>query len=160
MKNTIAIFTLLISLLSAANMTHADAGHHHDAGASALSGEPGLAADVSRTVRIAMTDNMRFTPASVTVRQGETVRFEVVNSGQLKHEMVLGSAAELAEHAALMRKIPEMEHADANQVTLEPGKSATLIWKFSQAAKLEFACLEPGHYEAGMRGRVAVIAAH
>ena len=79
-----------------------------------------------------------------------------MNSGKLKHEMVLGSVKELKEHAEMMRKMPEMEHADENMVSVEPGKSGELIWQFTKAGKFDFACLQPGHFEAGMKGKVAV----
>jgi uncharacterized cupredoxin-like copper-binding protein len=80
----------------------------------------------------------------------------VKNSGKVKHEMVLGSIKELKEHAALMLKFPEMEHADPNQLGVEPGKTGEMIWQFTKAGKFEFACLQPGHFEAGMRGTIAV----
>ncbi len=70
--------------------------------------------------------------------------------------MVIGSIAELQEHAAMMRKMPEMEHADENAITVEPGKSGEIVWQFTKAGKVDFACLQPGHYEAGMKGQVAV----
>ncbi|MES2125661.1 MAG: cupredoxin family protein [Pseudomonadota bacterium] len=119
-------------------------------------GQPGQAAKVTRTVTIDMADSMRYTPSNVTARRGETIRFLVTNSGKLKHEFVLGSMKELKEHAALMQKFPEMEHADPNQVSVEAGKKAELIWQFSKAGKFDFACLQPGHFEAGMKGQVNV----
>ena len=144
---------LFAAALTIAGAAHADAGHHH-ADSGAAIGQPGLMVDVTRTVKIEMGDNMRFTPANIQVKQGETVRFLVRNSGQLKHEMVIGSAAQLAKHAALMRKMPEMEHEDPNQVTVAPGQSDELVWQFDHAGTLDFACLEPGHYEAGMVGKI------
>ena len=153
MKTSRAVSLLLSATLAIAGAAHADAGHHHaDSGAAV--GQPGLMVDVTRTVKIEMSDNMRFTPANIHVKQGETVRFLVSNSGKLKHEMVIGSAAQLAEHAALMRKMPEMEHDDPNQVTVEPGKNDELVWQFDHAGTVDFACLEPGHYEAGMVGKI------
>lgn len=119
-------------------------------------GEPGKAAQVSRTVTIDMTDNMRFTPGDIAVQQNETVRFVVKNSGTIKHELVLGTQEELKEHYAMMMKHPEMEHDDPNQITLAPGKTGEIVWKFSKAGKVDFACLQPGHYDAGMKGKVAV----
>ena len=103
-----------------------------------------------------MSDAMRFTPASVTVKKGETIRFVVKNSGKLKHEMVLGTAKELREHAELMKKFPEMEHADPNQLSVEPGKKGELVWQFTRVGTFDFACLQPGHFDAGMCGKVAV----
>ncbi len=119
-------------------------------------GKPGDRGKASRTVKIAMSDQMRFTPESINARKGETIRFVVNNSGKLKHEMVLGSIKELKEHAALMLKSPEMEHADSNQISVDPGKTGELIWQFTNAGTFDFACLQPGHFEAGMRGKIAV----
>ena len=99
---------------------------------------------------------MRFSPDHIQVKRGETIRFVVRNNGKVKHEMVLGSPAELKEHAALMRKFPEMEHADPNQVAVEPGQTGELVWRFTRSGKFDFACLQPGHFEAGMVGKVAV----
>jgi uncharacterized cupredoxin-like copper-binding protein len=119
-------------------------------------GKPGDRAKASRTVEIAMSDEMRFTPASITARKGETIRFVVNNPGKLKHEMVLGSIRELKKHAALMLKYPEMEHADPNQISVDPGKTGELIWQFTHAGTVDFACLQPGHFEAGRRGKITV----
>lgn len=123
---------------------------------AARMGKPGNPTKVSRTIEIDMNDTMRFTPSHVQVKRGETIKFIVKNNGKIKHEMVLGSAKELKEHAELMRKFPEMEHADPNQVSVDPGKTETLIWQFTKAGKFDFACLQPGHFEAGMVGDVSV----
>lgn len=58
----------------------------------------------------------------------------------------------------MMKQMPEMEHADANRVTVDPGKSADMIWQFTKAGTFEFACLQPGHWEAGMKGKLKVAA--
>jgi uncharacterized cupredoxin-like copper-binding protein len=129
---------------------------HGDEHPDAAYGRPGDGAKASRTVAIDMSDSMRFTPALITVTKGETIRFVLTNSGKVKHEMVLGSGKELKEHAALMRKFPEMEHADPNRVSVDPGKTGALIWQFTRAGTFDFACLQPGHFEAGMRGKIAV----
>ena len=78
--------------------------------------------------------------------------------GKVKHELVLGTEKELKEHYEVMKKFPEMEHADANLVTVAPGKTGAVIWRFTKAGKVDFACLQPGHYDAGMKGAVAVAA--
>ncbi|WP_211466733.1 cupredoxin domain-containing protein [Collimonas silvisoli] len=160
MKSVLIASTLAVSLLSANAFAHGDETHNAAAekseGHAAALGKPGVAAKVSKTMSVDMNDNMRFTPATITIKRGETVKFIVKNSGKVKHEMVLGSIKELKEHAALMQKFPEMEHADPNQVSLEPGQSGELIWQFSKAGAFDFACLQPGHFEAGMRGKVIV----
>ncbi|NBX21292.1 MAG: hypothetical protein EBR58_07910 [Betaproteobacteria bacterium] len=135
--------------------THAG-GHGH--GTEAI-GKPGVAAKVTRTVQIDMTDNMRFTPDTITVRRGETVRFVVKNSGQLKHEFNLGTEKDLKEHYEMMKKFPEMEHDEPNIASVAPGKTGDVIWQFTKSGTVSFACLHPGHYEAGMKGAVKVGAA-
>jgi len=145
---SIALSTLLVASLAAA---HGNEDH-------AAIGVAGQAAQVTRTVDVDMSDAMRFTPSSVTVTQGETVRFTVKNSGRLKHEFVLGTAHELREHNELMKKFPEMEHVEPNMVTVQPGHSGEVIWRFTKAGKVNFACLQPGHYDAGMKGAVTVTA--
>lgn len=113
---------------------------------------------VKRTITVDMTDAMRFTPDKITVREGETVRFVVRNRGRMLHEMVIGTAAELREHAALMAKFPDMEHDEPYMVHVDPGKSGEIVWNFNRPGSFEFACLIPGHYEAGMRGTITVTA--
>jgi uncharacterized cupredoxin-like copper-binding protein len=151
-----AALALTLALASGASFaTGSHAGGHDE---SAV-GAPGQAAKVSKTVKIAMTDNMRFSPAEISVKAGETVRFLVSNSGQIKHELVLGTAQELKEHYALMLKNPGMEHADANQMSVAPGQVGEVIWRFTKPGKVDFACLQPGHYDAGMKGAVQVAGA-
>lgn len=148
-----ALTTLALSSGAWAAGSHAG-GHDDEA-----IGKAGVAAKVNRTITVDMTDDMRFSPGSISVRRNETVRFIVKNSGQVKHEFVLGTAKELKEHNEQMKKFPEMEHADPNMVTVAPGKSGEVIWQFTQAGKVDFACLQPGHYDAGMKGAVNVSAA-
>ncbi|QRX83393.1 plastocyanin/azurin family copper-binding protein [Glaciimonas sp. PAMC28666] len=154
LSSIVCAFT--ISTLTIPSLSHADTQHRQTTDTD-TAGSPGKAGAASRTIHIEMADDMRFTPSDVTVKQGETIKFVVANKGKLVHEMVIGNAAELAEHAQLMRKMPDMKHEEANQITVEPGKTANLIWKFSKAMKVDFACLEPGHFEAGMKGKVNVI---
>ncbi len=151
------IFSILIlgalPLLALAGGKHAGG---HDDDHAMVYGVPGEAAQVSRTIEVQAADNMRYTPAAITVRRGETVKFVVKNTGKLPHEFVLGNAQSLKEHAETMRRYPDMEHDDPNMVKMAPGGTGTLIWKFTRAGTVEFACLIPGHYEAGMKGRIRV----
>ncbi len=139
------------ALVLAASAVIAGPGH----GSSPV-GEPGKAAQATRTVNVDMTDNMRFTPSEISVKQGETVRIVVKNSGAVKHELVLGTPEELKEHYAMMLKMPGMEHADDNMVSVAPGKTGEIVWRFTKVGKVDFACLQPGHYDAGMKGLVNV----
>lgn len=150
---TVAAMIALGSAAAFATGKHAG-GHGHD---EAI-GKPGIASKATRTVKVDMSDGMRFEPSSIDVKQGETVRFVVTNSGKLKHELVLGTEKELKEHYEVMKKNPEMEHADPNMVTLDGGKTGEIVWQFTKAGKVDFACLQPGHYDAGMKGAVNVSA--
>ena len=119
-------------------------------------GREGDPAKATRTIRVAMADTMRFTPADITVKRGETVKLVATNKGQVLHEMVLGTADELRKHAELMKKFPEMEHDEPHMAHVKPGKSGAIVWQFTKAGEFQFACLIPGHFEAGMVGKVTV----
>lgn len=119
-------------------------------------GKPGDTKSVTRTITLEMNDRMRFTPAEISVKQGDTVKFVVKNTGMLLHEMVLGTMAELKEHHALMKKFPNMEHDEPSQIHVATGKTGEMVWQFTQAGEFHFACLIPGHFEAGMIGKVKV----
>ena len=124
--------------------------------------EWGIAGDAKagiRTVQFTMTDSMRFTPDKLEVRQGETLRLVIRNKGAMLHEFVLGTKKELEEHAALMVKFPTMEHSEPYMAHVAPGKSSEIIWTFNRAGDFDFACLVAGHYQAGMVGKVKVMAA-
>lgn len=152
LKYFIALLSIIVfSSLAGASGEHA--GGHGSADAIGRAGKPEKA---TRTITVDMSDAMRFTPSAITVKRGETIRFVVKNSGKIPHEMVLGSEKELEDHYEAMKKHPEMEHADDNMVTVQPGKTGEIIWQFTKAGTVSFACLLPGHYEAGMKGEIKV----
>ena len=147
-----AIPAIFLAMSAIASGNHAG-GHDETA-----IGKPGVVSRVTRTVVVDMTDDMRFHSSLISVKQGETIRFVAKNNGKVKHEMVLGTEKDLRDHYEVMKKNPEMEHADANMVTVAPGKSGEIIWQFTKTGKVDFACLQPGHFDAGMRGQVKVAA--
>jgi len=121
----------------------------------------GIAAEAKlakRTIEITMSDAMRFTPDRIDVKQGETVRFVIKNEGRMLHEFVLGTKKELDEHAALMIKFPTMEHDEPYMAHVPAGKTGEIVWTFNRAGDFDFACLIAGHYQAGMVGKVKVLA--
>lgn len=99
---------------------------------------------------------MRFSPDKLEVKQGETIRFVVNNQGKQLHEMVIGTKNELDAHAAMMLKFPNMEHDEPYMAHVAAGKTHNLIWTFNRAGEFDFACLIPGHYQAGMVGKITV----
>jgi uncharacterized cupredoxin-like copper-binding protein len=119
-------------------------------------GKPGKPENVSRTVAIIMDDSFRFSPEKISVNAGETIRFFLTNNGKIQHEMVLGSAEAIMKHAEMMRSMPGMEHEEPNMARLNPGQRGGIIWQFDGAGTVDFACLIPGHMEAGMVGQINV----
>jgi len=120
----------------------------------------GRAADphkAKRTVRVEMSDAMRFAPEVIRVKRGEVIRFVPANRGKVMHEMILGTLEELKQHAELMRRHPHMEHEEAHMAHVAPGKTGEIAWQFTRAGEFYFACLIPGHFEAGMMGRITVV---
>ncbi len=116
-------------------------------------GDPKKAA---RTVRVTMSDTMRFDPSQLTLKRGETVTFVVHNAGKLMHEFVIGTHAALEDHAALMSKHPGMEHDEPYMAHVAPGKTQRLSWTFSEPGDYLAGCLVAGHWEAGMRATLRV----
>jgi uncharacterized cupredoxin-like copper-binding protein len=170
---SLARLTLVVALLSASQPLLASPASSVDFGHAAPK------ASATRTVELTLGD-MFFEPKNVQVKAGETVRFVLVNKGQLLHEFNLGDAAMHAHHQQDMLKMQEsgllmptgmnhggmahgmdhgkmaMRHDDPNSVLIEPGKTAELTWTFTKSRDLEFACNIPGHYQAGMVGKLTI----
>ncbi len=155
---------ILLALCYTASTAFAHTGTQHDqpqAGAPISTeehafGKQGDPKKATRTIAIDMTDTMRFGPAEITVRQGETVRFVVTNKGKMMHEMVIGTMAELKAHGEMMKKHPGMEHDEPYMAHVGPGKKSEMVWHFTRAGEFHYACLVPGHFEAGMIGKIKV----
>lgn len=132
--------------------------HTHSDSDQTAYGMAGNASKVTRTIKLSMTDNMRFTPDNLTIKQGETVKFIITNQGKILHEMVIGTLKDLQEHAEMMRKMPDMQHDDPNMVRIKPSSTGEILWTFNKSGHFDFACLQPGHSEAGMIGKLNVVA--
>ncbi|WP_054903080.1 plastocyanin/azurin family copper-binding protein [Pseudomonas sp. NBRC 111131] len=147
-----------------------------DSGKSFAFGEPAPAAKATRTVEVVLKD-IAFEPKDLQVKAGETVRFVLINEGQLPHEFNLGDKAMHAEHQkemlAMQGKLftagmnhEGMEHGQmdhgvhghdgGNTVLVQPGQRAEMTWTFRKSAPIEFACNVPGHYQAGMVGALTI----
>jgi uncharacterized cupredoxin-like copper-binding protein len=149
----ILILTLL-ALVIAGGSARLDA---HEGPFSA--GEPGNPKRPSRTVEVVMREGdgrMFYEPERLEVKRGEQIRFVIVNAGELAHEFVVADTKDNLKHAELMKKYPDMEHDDPNGKTLQPKARTEMLWRFTKRGEFEFACLIPGHREAGMTGKVIV----
>lgn len=120
------------------------------------SGHPGDPAKVVRTIDVTMSDDMHFTPSSFEVKSGETIRFFVKNTGKMKHEMVIGDMKMIRAHVEMMKNMPDMQHNGAGMLSLLPGQKGALVWQFTNAGEVDFACTVPGHLEAGMTAKIMV----
>lgn len=133
--------------------------HDYHEHAEMAAGQPGDPSRVDRTISVHMRETpegMAFDPTAITISQGETIRFEVSNDGELEHEFVIGTAEANQAHLREMAEMPEMMHDDPNAIRLTAGESGALVWTFDRPGRYQFACLIPGHFEAGMHGPITV----
>lgn len=137
--------------------THGMGEHEHH---TASYGEPGKAGNVDRTIEIDATE-FSYEPDSITVKQGQTIRFVVTNTGKLMHEFVIGGEEAQQAHAKEMQgmspkeMIEHMKHHPTG-ISVQPGETKELIWKFGPQEHVRYACHVPGHYQAGMIGHMQV----
>jgi uncharacterized cupredoxin-like copper-binding protein len=152
----------LATTLLALTFSPAFAGGTHEGGHGEMMevGMPAKKTGGMTKVKVSLieTDDgeMLFEPRDLTFKAGETVQFTITNDGDAEHEFVMDTLENNAKHKELMAKFPEMEHDDPNAVRLQPGDKGTIVWTFANAGTFEFACLIPGHYEAGMHGALTV----
>ncbi len=164
-QNSLPMAALLLAMVSASGvaLAHSNDGTGKPKTSAPVSseehpfGKQGNPKKASRTIAIDMNDMMRFGPADITVRQGETIRFVVRNQGKMLHEIVIGTLDELKAHGELMKKHPGMEHDEPYMAHVDPGKKAEMVWQFTRAGEFYYACLIPGHFEAGMVGKIKVV---
>jgi uncharacterized cupredoxin-like copper-binding protein len=152
----------LATTLLALTLTPAFAGGTHGGGHGEMM-DVGMPAKMTGkmtkvSVSLVETDDgeMLFEPREFAFKAGETVQFTITNDGEAEHEFVMDTLDNNAKHKKMMEKFPEMEHDDPNAIRLQPGKKGTIVWNFANAGTFEFACLIPGHYEAGMHGALTV----
>jgi uncharacterized cupredoxin-like copper-binding protein len=161
LASSLAFLGISIGIASIAQ-AHGGVKHGESAVEKAISteehafGKQGDPAKAQRTITIRMSDAMRFSPAEIRVKQGETVRFVVKNGGKAMHEMVIGTLDDLKSHGELMKKFPTMEHDEPYMAHVAPGGAQEITWTFTRAGEFHFGCLVPGHFDAGMIGRIVV----
>lgn len=164
----IALFAPLALIAFAVGSAFAQVGEHmggeHMGGEHMAFGQPGAAEDVATTVEVIMEDNA-YSLQNLTVASGETVRFILVNKDDADHEFTLGDTAMQAAHRAEMATMNEhahmhepaaAQHAMPNMVFVPALETRELIWTFGAGGTIEFACNIPGHYEAGMHGKIEI----
>ena len=141
-------------------------------------GSLGKIDEVNRTIKVIMYDNY-YEPNNFNIKSGETIKFEVVNAGQLVHEFNIANSMMHKKHQPEMEKMVENEilladsidkdkmkkmarmdksmgHSHSNSVLLEPNEKGDIVWKFENAMNIEIACNVPGHYQVGMIAKVDI----
>ena len=141
-------------------------------------GSKGNLNEVNRIVKVVMYDNY-YEPSSFKIKAGETIKFELVNAGELVHEFNIANKMMHMKHQPEMEKMVEREilfadsidknkmkkmakinksmgHSHSNSVLLEPKQKGYIIWKFDNAINIEVACNIPGHYQVGMIAKVDI----
>jgi uncharacterized cupredoxin-like copper-binding protein len=114
-----------------------------------LLGEPGDEANVDRVIAIETTDQLRFDPSTIEVDKGETIEFQITNAAQSEHEFVLGPGGH--EHS------DGMDMGDPNSTgPVTPGDTVSLVWDFTTAGEVVFACHIAGHDKQGMTGTITI----
>jgi uncharacterized cupredoxin-like copper-binding protein len=119
-------------------------------------------------VRVVMNDRFRYRPSAIMVRAGHRVTFEVTNTGKLPHEFILGDRASQLDHERQMQTAPADEdmdmhthmhmHMDAGGLSVPPGQTRRLTWTFDEPGIVLYGCHVLGHWAAGMRGTIVVLA--
>jgi uncharacterized cupredoxin-like copper-binding protein len=110
-------------------------------------GQPGDEKSVSRTVQIDIHDDAGFSPRSLKLRPGETVRFVVRNLGNVRHEFRIGDPEYQQAHEDMVRRMPGVEHNDTNAIVVGPRETGWIIWHFGEAPIVELASHLSGQYQ-------------
>ena len=152
-----AISVLSVTIPYPAAAGSEPAGHRHDTEVFSA-GEPGDPEKPSRAIKVIMQERdgkMLFVPYHVEIRKGEQIKFELYNSGELDHEFVLATAQENQKHAEAMKMNPDgARRSKCNAGSAK--ETDEIVWNFTKLGDFEFACLIPGHRDAGMFGTVEV----
>lgn len=106
-----------------------------------------------RTVHIAIHWS-RYTPATVRVPRGTTVRFVVTNTDPIDHELIVGDDAVQLRHESGT----ETHHEAPGEISIPAHTTATTTYTFGSPGEITYACHLPGHFAYGMRGAVVVSA--
>lgn len=151
------MITAVAALALATSFAHA----HGAAQGPSEAGHPAKAKDATRTVKLDASE-YAFSETALTFKSGETIKFVVTNKGKLKHELTIGTPEEQLAHAREMAAMSDMKHDEgehempANSIHVGPGETRELVWTFTKAGKLLFACNYPGHSDLGMQGNIVV----
>ena len=128
---------------------------HRRAGPTRATGAP---------VRVVMNDRFRYRPNAIVVLAGHRVTFAVTNAGKLPHEFTLGDRATQLAHERQMQDMASTgghvhsHGSTGGTLTVPPGETRHLAWTFDEPGLVLYGCHVLGHWSAGMRGTIVVLA--
>lgn len=117
-----------------------------------------------RSVLVEMSD-FRFSPATISLKAGEPVTFQLRNAGALEHEFMAGRQPTpgsgyaqdwLKMAGANTASGHGMGHGGAGMRVAPSTGTALSLTVPAEKGVYEFGCFIPGHYEAGMKGTLVV----
>lgn len=130
-------------------------------GAGCSSGDHAAHSDVAegRLVTMAVTDALRFEPATVDAKAGEKVTFRIANGGSVDHEFVIGDASFQQMHRDQMASASAGAghggHAEVGTAVAVPAGQTVNVTVTMPDLAPTYACYVNRHADAGMVGRVA-----
>jgi len=135
---------------------HDHSTHNHTTILSTV-GKPVDTSKATKTIKVDLLDSMRFEfHNTMSIKEGDIVRFVVTNKGVIDHEFSIGSEKEQKAHLEMMKQMPNMVHSDGSTITVKPNETKELTWKFTKRDTVMFACNIPEHFEAGMHHKVTI----
>ena len=168
MKTTVALLFPILTLSASLALAHPD--HDLNPGLPKIGligpisttekayGRQGDPRQITRTIKLDMSDNMRLTPTDLNIKQGETIKFVLKNAAKSPIGIALGTATEQKERTAMLKQFPKMEMNQPNQVQAKPGEAGELIWQFTKAGEFNFGCAAAACVSAGVSAKILVVA--
>jgi len=158
---------LAIALTMSALVVVSACGSGEEEVAATPAGTPPAAAEV---IQIKMGE-MFFHPDAIALKEGQPVQIELVNDGIVEHEFMVGREARPApggyaqdlfqgvdvQFTGEKAKL-EREEGHGTEVMVGPGGRGVITFTVPKgmAGEWEMGCFVPGHYEAGMKGKLIV----
>lgn len=96
-----------------------------------------------RTIKVVMKDNA-FSPTALTVKAGETIRFEFDNTGAVDHEAILGDERVQATHEQEMTKPGPASTTTADETHGMGHESPTTVAPIDGDGKAHNQAMSPG----------------
>ena len=98
-----------------------------------------IPADAGPAIEIGGSDTMRFDPETITVKAGQPVLIAFTNRGVIVHDYISSGADKNIRLANVLG-----------------GRRAQGIFQASRPGTYTVLCVQPGHKEAGMVGKIVV----